>query len=137
MPLFSSTPVVSVVRLNGIIGQIGMLRRGLTLRAVSGLLERAFTMDGAYLRDSRSGMTEFRERGPQLTRSARALKLWLSLTVFGLDAFKAAIERGIDLAEHAERTLLERDGWDVVSPACLAIVWLLAARTLSLFLDRS
>ena len=54
------------------------------------------------------GVVEFRERGPQLTRSARALKLYLSLKVFGLDAFKQAIQRGIDLAEHAER-LLERE----------------------------
>ena len=37
------------------------------------------------------GIVQFRERGPQLTRGARALKLWLSLSVFGLDAFKAAI----------------------------------------------
>ena len=70
-----------------------------------GLLERAFSLDGAYLRDTKGGVVEFRERGPQLTRSSRALKLWLSLQVFGLDAFKAAIATGIALAEHAERVL--------------------------------
>jgi signal peptide peptidase SppA len=42
MPLFSSAPVVSVVRLSGIIGQLGPLRRGLSLRGVAGQLERAF-----------------------------------------------------------------------------------------------
>ena len=42
--------------------------------------------------------------------------------MFGLDAFKAAIARGIALAEHAEATLRERDGWEIVSPASLAIV---------------
>ena len=47
------------------------------------------------------GEVEFRDRGPQLTRGSRALKLYLSLQVFGLDAFKAAIARGIALAEHA------------------------------------
>ena len=52
-------------------------------------LEQAFALDGAYLRDTSGGVVEFRERGPQLTRSARALKLYLSLQVFGLDAFKA------------------------------------------------
>jgi aromatic-L-amino-acid decarboxylase len=87
-----------------------------------GLLERTFSLDGAYLRDTGGGMVEFRERGPQLTRGARALKLWLSLRVFGLDAFKAAIATGIELAEHAERVLRERDGWEVVAPASLAIV---------------
>ena len=85
-------------------------------------LEHAFAMDGAYLRDARGGQVQFRERGPQLTRSARALKLYLSLKVFGLDAFKQAIQRGIELAEYAEE-LLERDpAWEVVSPASLGIV---------------
>ena len=70
-----------------------------------GLLEHAFALDGAYLRDTDSGIVELRERGPQLTRGARALKLWLSLRVFGLDAFRAAIARSIALAEHAEATL--------------------------------
>jgi serine protease SohB len=42
MPLFSTAPVVSVVRLSGIIGQIGPLRRGLSLRGMAGQLERAF-----------------------------------------------------------------------------------------------
>ena len=42
MPLFSNAPVVTVVRLAGIIGQIGPLRRGLSLRGVAGQLERAF-----------------------------------------------------------------------------------------------
>ena len=62
--------------------------------ATPGLLEQAFTLDGAYLRDTKGGVVEFRERGPQLTRGSRALKLWLSLRDFGLDAFKAAIAHG-------------------------------------------
>jgi glutamate/tyrosine decarboxylase-like PLP-dependent enzyme len=95
---------------------------GAVLVRHAGLLEQAFSLDGAYLRDTKGGVVEFRERGPQLTRSARALKLWLSLRVFGLDAFKAAIATGIELAEYAEHVLRERDGWEVVAPATLAIV---------------
>jgi aromatic-L-amino-acid decarboxylase len=95
---------------------------GAVLIKEPGLLERAFALDGAYLRDTKSGMVEFRERGPQLSRGSRALKLWLSLTVFGLDAFKAAIARGIALAEHAEATLRARPGWEIMAPASLAIV---------------
>jgi aromatic-L-amino-acid decarboxylase len=87
-----------------------------------GALERAFALgDGAYLRDTGRGLVEFRDRGPQLTRGSRALKLWLSLRVFGLDAFKAAIARGIALAEYAQ-ALLDNNGWEIVSPAQLAIV---------------
>jgi glutamate/tyrosine decarboxylase-like PLP-dependent enzyme len=95
---------------------------GCVLIRQRGLLENAFALDGAYLRDTGGGVVEFRERSPQLTRGSRALKLWLSLRVFGLDAFRAAIGRGIALAEHAEAVLRERGGWEVVSPASLAIV---------------
>ena len=95
---------------------------GAVLVSRPGLLERAFALDGAYLRDTRSSGVEFRNRGPQLSRGSRALKLWLSLTVFGLGAFKAAIARGIELAEHAEAVLRARPGWEVVAPASLAIV---------------
>jgi glutamate/tyrosine decarboxylase-like PLP-dependent enzyme len=95
---------------------------GCLLVRAPGLLERAFALDGAYLRDTGGGVVEFRDRGPQLTRSARALKLWLSLRVFGLEAFRVAIARGIALAEHAEATLRARDGWEIVAPASLAIV---------------
>jgi glutamate/tyrosine decarboxylase-like PLP-dependent enzyme len=87
-----------------------------------GALQRTFTLDGAYLRDTRGGTVEFRERGPQLTRGSRALKLWLSLRTFGLDAFKRAIDHTLALADHAERTLRERGGWEVVTPASLAVV---------------
>lgn len=39
-------PVVPVVRLAGVIGQVGAFRRGLSLTAVAGALEKAFTMPG-------------------------------------------------------------------------------------------
>ncbi len=88
-----------------------------------GLLERAFSLDGAaYLRDVSGGGVDLRNRGLQLSRGSRALKLWLSLRVFGLDAFRAAVAHGIALAEHAERVLKARAGWEIVSPAQLGIV---------------
>jgi glutamate/tyrosine decarboxylase-like PLP-dependent enzyme len=95
---------------------------GCVLVREPGLLERAFALDGAYLRDTATTEVQFRDRGLQLTRGSRALKLWLSLRVFGLDAFRAAIARGIALAELAEAELRRRDGWEVVTPAQLAIV---------------
>jgi glutamate/tyrosine decarboxylase-like PLP-dependent enzyme len=54
-------------------------------------------------------------------RSSRALKLWLSLTTFGLDAFRQAIAQGIALAEHAEATL-RPPRWEVTSPATLGVI---------------
>jgi glutamate/tyrosine decarboxylase-like PLP-dependent enzyme len=95
---------------------------GCVLVREPGLLERTFSLEGAYLRDTIGGAVDFRNRGPELTRGARGLKLWLSVRTFGLDAFRDAIAHGIALAEHAEAQLRERDGWEVVTPAQLGIV---------------
>jgi len=64
----------------------------------------------------------FYEHGVQLTRSFRALKLWMSLRVFGLAAFRETIDRGIALAEEAEQMLRVDTRWEVVTPAQLAVV---------------
>jgi glutamate/tyrosine decarboxylase-like PLP-dependent enzyme len=95
---------------------------GCVLVREGSLLERTFALSGVYLRDTLGGEVNFRDRSVQLTRGGRALKLWLSLRVFGLAAFRDAIAHGIALAEHAEARLRERPGWEVVSPAQLAIV---------------
>src|SRR4051794_997922 len=87
-----------------------------------GLLERTFALGGAVLRDVEGGEVNFRDRSVQLSRGSRALKLWLSIEVFGLAAFREAVARGIALAEHAEALLRARPGWEVVSAAQLAIV---------------
>ena len=86
------------------------------------LLERTFALSGVYLRDTEGGEVNFRDRSVQLTRGARALKLWLSVRIFGVAAFRDAVAHGIALAEHAESVLRARPGWEVVSPAQLAIV---------------
>ncbi|HEX5782601.1 MAG TPA: aminotransferase class V-fold PLP-dependent enzyme [Solirubrobacteraceae bacterium] len=95
---------------------------GCVLMREPGLLERTFSLSGVYLRDTMGEEVNFRDRSVQLTRTSRALKLWLSLRIFGVAAFREAIAHGIALAEHAERVLRAREGWEVVSPAQLAIV---------------
>jgi len=85
-------------------------------------LTRTFHMAPEYLRDVLgSDEVNFRDRGPQLTRGSRALKLWLSLKTFGAAAFRAGVERGMALAERAEAKLREA-GFEVVTPAQLAVV---------------
>jgi len=87
-----------------------------------GVLENAFSLDGAYLRDHAAGDVQLRNRGVELSRGVRALRVWLSLRVFGLAAFREAVARTIALAEHAETVLRARPDWEVLSPAQLAIV---------------
>lgn len=86
-------------------------------------LERAFALHPEYLADvtGNDGEINFFDRGVQLTRGSRALKLWLTIKSFGLAEIRAAIDRGLDLGAEAE-TLLREAGWRIVTPAQLAIV---------------
>lgn len=88
------------------------------------LLRAAFQIKADYLRDVHRNPDEFNpgDHGVQLTRSFRALKVWLSLQTFGLAAFREAITRGFELAEIAEHELRARKGWEILSPAQMATV---------------
>jgi len=88
------------------------------------LLRSAFQIKADYLRDVHRATVELNpaDHGVQLTRSFRALKVWLSLQTFGLAAFREAITRGFQLAEIAERELRSRRGWEILSPAQMATV---------------
>jgi glutamate/tyrosine decarboxylase-like PLP-dependent enzyme len=64
----------------------------------------------------------FSAYGIQLTRSFRALKLWMTLKVFGRAHVAEAVRRGFERAEQAGRLLRERPDWEVVSPAQMGII---------------
>jgi aromatic-L-amino-acid decarboxylase len=87
-------------------------------------LRAAFEVVPDYLKDAEAhpGEVNFSDLGFQLTRSSRALKVWLSLSYFGVDAFRAAIDRCLDLAAAAERLIGERPELELLSPAQLGIV---------------
>jgi len=89
-----------------------------------GALEQAFTMTPEYLADATGGEGEvdLRDRTLELTRRARALKLWLALRTYGAGRMRDAVARGIGLAVYAERGLRADDRWEVVTPAQLGIV---------------
>ncbi len=88
------------------------------------LLREAFEIHPTYLQDTAStdGEVNFAERGLQLTRMSRALKVWLSLRYFGLDAFAAAVERAMGIAEEAERRIERSAELEVLAPATLGVV---------------
>jgi glutamate/tyrosine decarboxylase-like PLP-dependent enzyme len=88
------------------------------------LLPAAFSARAAYLRDAAAGADEvnFADRGIQLTRQFGALKLWFSMKVYGVAAFRQAIAHGLALAEHAQSILEDDPLWEVVTPARLGIV---------------
>ncbi|WP_299895063.1 aminotransferase class V-fold PLP-dependent enzyme [uncultured Aquimarina sp.] len=87
-------------------------------------LSGTFREQPEYLRDVEGNQSEinFYDHGIQLTRRFRALKFYMSLKTFGLDAFKKAIQYNIELAEQTETILRKSSTWEVVSPATLAVI---------------
>ena len=87
-------------------------------------LRHTFHILPEYLQDTAGPEEEvnFADYGIQLTRSFRALKLWLSLKVFGLAAFREAVARGFTHAEAAEAHVRTLPDWEVTSPAQMGLV---------------
>lgn len=88
------------------------------------LLHDAFTIHPEYLQDVHRDReaVNFCDYGVQLTRGFRALKLWMTVQVFGMDAIRRAVDRGFDLAERAEAILRESPAWELTTPARMGIV---------------
>jgi glutamate/tyrosine decarboxylase-like PLP-dependent enzyme len=87
-------------------------------------LKSAFHIMPDYLKDVQPGHEEvnFADYGEQLTRYARARKVWRSVRYYGLARLRAAIERVIELAEHAERLVQAEPSMEVLSPAQLGVL---------------
>ncbi|MYA12067.1 MAG: aminotransferase class I/II-fold pyridoxal phosphate-dependent enzyme [Gemmatimonadetes bacterium] len=87
-------------------------------------LERAFRIAPDYLQDAEWGPrhVNFCDRGVQLTRIFRALRVWLSVQRYGLAAHRAAISRAIALARGAEARIRELPELELLAPQSLGIV---------------
>ncbi|MDH3220829.1 MAG: aminotransferase class I/II-fold pyridoxal phosphate-dependent enzyme [Gammaproteobacteria bacterium] len=90
-----------------------------------GALEKCYAMSPEYLKDvqATTGAVNFGNRSLELTRRSRALKLWMSLRTYGAERFRAAVQRGNELAEFAERQIRNHpETWDLVTPAQIGVV---------------
>lgn len=87
-------------------------------------LTRAFRVLPEYLQDTDLGFEQvnFADRGLQLTRAFRALKVWMALQTHGRRAHADAVGRGITLGEEAEAALRAHADVEILSPASLGIV---------------
>ena len=67
-------------------------------------LTNAFVIPHDMLQDTIWGANHpnFSDRGLQLSRSVRALKIWMSVQTFGMAAFRRAVSKGMELAAQAE-----------------------------------
>ena len=87
-------------------------------------LHDAFQILPDYLRDVAPGeaRVNFADRGEQLTRQSRALKIWLGVRYFGLAALRAEMERTMALAVEAERLVRAQPLLELLSPAQLGVL---------------
>ena len=87
-------------------------------------LENAFAIGNDVLQDTVWGANHpnFADRGQQLSRAARALKIWMSVRTFGMAKFRGAIQQGLDLARRAAAHINECSELELMTPVTLSIV---------------
>ncbi|MCY4129335.1 MAG: aminotransferase class I/II-fold pyridoxal phosphate-dependent enzyme [Gammaproteobacteria bacterium] len=87
-------------------------------------LESAFAIGHDVLQDTVWGSNHpnFADRGLQLSRAARALKIWMSVQTFGMAKFRAAVQNGLDLARRAGEYVDSNPVLEMVTPVSLGIV---------------
>ncbi len=87
-------------------------------------LENAFAVQPDILQDTVWGANHpnFSNRGLQLSRSFRALKVWMSVQTFGMAAFRLAVSKGMELAARAEQHVRASAVLELMNPASLGVV---------------
>jgi glutamate/tyrosine decarboxylase-like PLP-dependent enzyme len=86
-----------------------------------GALTDAFAIRADYLADTVTDEPDLQDQGVQLTRSFRALKVWMTFQVFGADALARAIDAGVARAESVQRRVEAMPGWELAAPASMGI----------------
>jgi aromatic-L-amino-acid/L-tryptophan decarboxylase len=87
-------------------------------------LSDAFRISPEYLKDVEPGEEEvnFADRGVQLTRYSRALKIWVSVNYFGTEVISAAIQHAMDRARLLESLVAASPDFEILSPAQFGIL---------------
>ena len=87
------------------------------------VLEDAFRIMPEYLKDVQPGEEEvnFADRGEQLTRYSRALKIWMSVSYFGTDAIRNEIDNAFRRARLLESLVQQSPHFETLCPAQFGI----------------
>jgi glutamate/tyrosine decarboxylase-like PLP-dependent enzyme len=98
---------------------------GAALVRAGGRLEDAFSKPAAYLvHDPESplqGPVRFNDRGPELSRGFKALKVWMGLKRHGRRAYAAAVERDVGLAHFLAEEVDRHPDFERLSEPVLSI----------------
>ena len=84
----------------------------------------AFSLIPEYLKADRvhDNRTDFMEYGPQLTRSARSIKVWTTFKAYGAQKLRDNIRHDIHKTKYLESLVLDHADFEVLAPALLSIL---------------
>ena len=86
----------------------------------------AFATRASYLEEAEGGIMAgglpFADRGIELTRSFKALKLWMSLKVHGVSAYTTLIEQNMAQAAHLEALVRNHPRLELLAPRPMNVV---------------
>ncbi len=91
-----------------------------------------FTVSPAYLGNEQRGVIAgglpFADRGMELTRGFKALKVWMCMKAYGVSAFAAAIEENVAQAEFLRELVGKHEELEMLAPVSLNVVCFRFAR---------
>jgi len=92
----------------------------------AGIHRAAFATTASYLNETARGVIAgglpFAERGLDLTRGFKALKVWLSFKAHGVQAFARLIEQNVQQARYLERLVEDHPELELLAPVALNVV---------------
>jgi glutamate/tyrosine decarboxylase-like PLP-dependent enzyme len=91
-------------------------------------LERAFSAEGSYLKDLSTDEVNFLNRGPELSRPARVLSVWMVIRSAGQQGLVDQIEEDMRLARLAAELLGEDSRLEVDEPELSIVTFRHCAR---------
>jgi glutamate/tyrosine decarboxylase-like PLP-dependent enzyme len=99
---------------------------GMVLVRPGGAQRRAFATSAPYLAVLGGGTADgpfaFNDHGVQLSRSLKALKVWLALRAHGTAPFAAAIEANLDQAQHLAARVAAEPTLELMAPVATNVV---------------
>jgi glutamate/tyrosine decarboxylase-like PLP-dependent enzyme len=99
---------------------------GATLVREPGRMAEAFARPAPYLvHDPESpvrGPVSFNERGPELSRGFKALKVWMGLKHHGVAGYAAAVDHDVAMARTLAEAVAAHGDFELVAPPTLSIV---------------
>jgi aromatic-L-amino-acid decarboxylase len=98
---------------------------GVLLFRDAGAARKAFSFSGDYVRTMTADAVEgfaFFDESMELSRRARALKVWLSVRYHGLAAFREAIRKDVENARRLEARVRATPTLELLAPANLSAV---------------